>query len=287
MTPDDFDFIAALLKSRSGLIIGRDKVYLLESRLTPVARRRGLDTLEKLIAAMRRQADEELTRTVVEAMTTNESFFFRDTTPFDIFRDQVLPRLREHNAASKRIRVWCAAASSGQEPYSLAIYIKEQENLWRDWAIEILATDISTQVLDKARAGIYTQFEVQRGLPIRTLIKYFTQSGETWQLSKQIRDMVTFREFNLLESYRNFGRFDVIFCRNVLIYFDQETKADVLNRMREILPTHGTLFLGAAETVLGLTDRFKPVPGQRGLYVTSDAAAAAPGSGVRQNAAAR
>ncbi len=287
MTPDDFDFIAALLKARSGLIVSRDKVYLLESRLTPVARRRGLDTLEKLIAAMRRQADEELTRTVVEAMTTNESFFFRDATPFDIFRDQVLPRLREHNAASKRIRVWCAAASSGQEPYSLAIYIKEQEHLWRDWAIEILATDISTQVLDKARAGIYTQFEVQRGLPIRTLIKYFTQSGETWQLSKQIRDMVTFREFNLLESYRNFGRFDVIFCRNVLIYFDQETKADVLNRMREILPTHGTLFLGAAETVLGLTDRFKPVPGQRGLYVTSDAAAAAPGSGVRQNVAAR
>lgn len=286
MTPDDFDFIAALLKSRSGLIVNRDKVYLLESRLTPVARRRGLETLEKLITTMRRQADEELIRSVVEAMTTNESFFFRDATPFDIFRDQVLPRLREQNAASKRIRIWCAAASSGQEPYSLAIYLKEQESLWRDWAIEIIATDISTQVLDKARAGIYTQFEVQRGLPIRTLIKYFTQSGETWQLSKQIRDMVIFREFNLLESYRNFGRFDVIFCRNVLIYFDQETKADVLNRMREILPTHGTLFLGAAETVLGLTDRFKPVPGQRGLYVTSDAAAA-PTSAPRQSAAAR
>lgn len=271
MRPDDFDFIASLLKQRSGLVINRDKVYLLESRLTPIARRRGLETLDELIAVIRREKNEALIRSVVEAMTTNESFFFRDTTPFDLFRDHVLPKLRETHAATKRVRIWCAAASSGQEPYSLAIILKELSAQWAGWTFEILGTDICTQVLDKARAGIYSQFEVQRGLPIRMLIKYFTQEGESWQIAKPIRDMVTYKEFNLLDSYRMLGQFDVIYCRNVLIYFDQETKSDVLNRMREVLAPTGVLFLGAAETVLGLTDRFKPVPGQRGMYITSDA----------------
>lgn len=279
MRPDDFDFIAGLLRQRSGIVINRDKVYLLESRLTPIARRRGLDTLEDLIAEVRREKNELLIRSVVEAMTTNESFFFRDGTPFDLFRDQVLPKLRETHAASKKVRIWCAAASSGQEPYSLAIILKELAAQWSGWTFEILATDLSTQMLDKARAGIYSQFEVQRGLPIRMLIKYFAQEGESWQIAKPIRDMVTYREFNLLDSYRLLGQFDVIYCRNVLIYFDQETKSDVLNRMRDTLAPTGVLFLGAAETVLGLTDRFKPVPGQRGMYITTEAPrpAAAPG----------
>lgn len=268
MKPDDFDFIVGLLKAQSGLVLDKGKVYLLESRLTPVARRRGFETLEELLAHMRRTKDDDLVKTVVEAMTTNESFFFRDNTPFDLFRDQVLPRLLETNAASKKIRIWCAAASSGQEPYSLAMILKDQEIRLKDWRVEILGTDISQQVLDKARAGIYSQFEVQRGLPIRTLVRYFTQQGDVWHLNKDVRDKVTFKEFNLLDSYQGLGQFDVVFCRNVLIYFDQETKSDVLSRLRDVMPPHGVLFLGAAETVLGLTDRFKPVPGQRGLYVT-------------------
>lgn len=270
MKPDDFEFIVSLLKAQSGLVLDKGKVYLLESRLTPVARRRGFETLEDLIAHMRRGKDEALVRGVVEAMTTNESFFFRDNTPFDLFRDHVLPKLREVNAVSKKIRIWCAAASSGQEPYSIAMLLKENDAKLQGWRFEIIGTDISSQVLEKARSGIYSQFEVQRGLPIRTLVKYFVQQGDNWQLSKDIRDMVTFKEFNLLEGYRALGQFDVVFCRNVLIYFDQATKSDVLNRIRDVMPTHGTLFLGAAETVLGLTDRFKPVPGQRGLYVTSE-----------------
>lgn len=270
MRPDDFDFIAKLLKERSGLLLGRDKVYLLESRLTPIARRRGLESLGDLITFLRRERDEALVRQVVEAMTTNESFFFRDNTPFNLFRDQVLPRLREVNATSRRVRIWCAAASTGQEPYSLAILLKELEAQWAGWQFEILGTDISTQVLDKARAGIYSQFEIQRGLPIRMVMKYFTQEGEAWQLAKPVRDMVTFREYNLLDGFRSLGLFDVIYCRNVLIYFDQDTKADVLNRLAEIMPPHGVLFLGAAETVLGLTDRFRPVPEHRGMYVVNE-----------------
>lgn len=271
MKPEDFDFIANLLRQRSGLVITREKIYLLESRLTPIARRHGLDTINELIVKLRLERKEELIRSVVEAMTTNESFFFRDNTPFDIFRDHVLPALRVSNAATKRIRIWCAAASSGQEPYSLAIIIKEQAALWAGWTFEILATDLSPQILEKAKSGIYSQFEVQRGLPIRMLIKYFTQQGDQWQINQSLRDMVTFREFNLLDSYRGLGQFDVVFCRNVLIYFDQTTKSEVLNRLRGVMPDTGFLFLGAAETVLGLTDRLKPVPGHRGMYVTNDA----------------
>lgn len=296
MKPDDFEFIAGLLKAKSGLVLDKGKVYLLESRLTPVARRSGFETLEQLLAHMRRTRDDELVKTVVEAMTTNESFFFRDNTPFDLFRDQVLPRLMVANAASKKIRIWCAAASSGQEPYSLAMTLKDQEARLKDWRIEIVGTDISKQVLDKARAGIYSQFEVQRGMPIRTLVKYFTQQGDVWHINKDLRDRVTFKEFNLLESYKGLGQFDVVFCRNVLIYFNQETKSDVLSRIRDVMPAHGTLFLGAAETVLGLTDRFKPVPGHRGLYVTGEtplkftaapAPAASPAASLRQAAAGR
>jgi chemotaxis protein methyltransferase CheR len=203
-------------------------------------------------------------------MTTNESFFFRDNTPFDLFRDHVLPALAKSRAQNKKLRIWCAAASTGQECYSLAMILKENEALWRDWRIEIVGTDISTQVLEKAKAGVYSQFEVQRGLPIKLLIKYFRQVGEMWQIDNSLRSMVSFREFNLLDGFGALGRFDVVFCRNVLIYFDQPTKQEILARIRATLPSDGVLFLGAAETVLGITDKFKPVTGHRGLYVTTE-----------------
>lgn len=269
MRPVDFDYITALLKERSGLTLSRDKVYLLESRLTPLARKRGMDSLETLVTNMKLSRDPNLINDVVEAMTTNESFFFRDNTPFDLFRDKVAPILQK-NRTNKSLRIWCAAASTGQEPYSLAILLKEQWAKWRDWRIEIVGTDISDQVLDRAKAGQYSQFEVQRGLPIQMLIKYFTQNGDIWQLNDEIRNMVKYRNFNLLDSFTGLGQFDVIYCRNVLIYFDQPTKKDVLERMTRVLASDGTLFLGAAETVLGITDSFKPIRGQRGLYVKSD-----------------
>ncbi|MBL4893581.1 MAG: protein-glutamate O-methyltransferase CheR [Emcibacter sp.] len=270
MRKEDFDLLSKILKERSGLVLSEDKVYLLESRLTPIARKKGMETLDDLINEIRLRRKEDLLSEITDAMTTNESFFFRDNTPFDLFREDVLPGLIQSRATSKRLRIWCAAASTGQEPYSLAIILSEMEAKMPGWKVEIVGTDLSQQVLDKAKAGIYSQFEVQRGLPIKLLMKYFTQAGEMWQISEKIRKMVTYRPFNLLDSFSGLGTFDVIFCRNVLIYFHQETKAQVLDRLRGQMPADGTLFLGAAETVLGLTDKFKPVQGKRGMYTTAD-----------------
>lgn len=270
MRSEDFELISGLLKQRSGLVLPVDKVYLLESRLTPIAHKRGLETLDDLVNEIRLKRKEDLINEITEAMTTNESFFFRDTKPFDLFRDTVLPQFLESRATKKKIRIWCAAASTGQEPYSLAIILKEMQVKLAGWNIEIVGTDISQEVLDKAQVGLFSQFEVQRGLPIQLLIKYFNQVGDLWQISDEIKNMVSFKKFNLLDPFTLLGSFDVIFCRNVLIYFDQPTKTEVLEKMRKLMPDDGTLFLGAAETVLGITDKFKPVQGQRGLYSTAD-----------------
>ena len=269
MRSEDFEFLADMLKRRSGLMLTKDKVYLLESRLTPLARKQNMETLEELVVKVRTTRSEALMTEITEAMTTNESFFFRDSTPFDLFKGHVLPAMQKART-DKRLRIWCSAASTGQEPYSLAMILKEQWHNWKDWRIEIIGTDICTTVLGKAKQGHYSQFEVQRGLPIQMLIKYFEQDGDIWKISDEIKNMVQYRPFNLLDSFGALGKFDVIYCRNVLIYFDQPTKTDVLERMRRSLQNDGTLFLGAAETVLGITDAFKPVRGQRGMYVPTD-----------------
>jgi chemotaxis protein methyltransferase CheR len=203
---------------------------------------------------------------VVEAMTTNESCLFRDKLPFDHFRETIMPTLLTARAASRRIRIWCAAAATGQEPYSLAIALKEMGKDLRGWRIEIVATDLSTEVLEKAKSGIYSQFEVQRGLPALMLIKYFAQVGETWQIAPEIRGMVKFLPLNLLNDFAHLGRFDLVLCRNVLIYFDQATKIGVLERIAGVTERDGFLVLGGAETVVGLTDRFRPFPNKRGVY---------------------
>ena len=181
----------------------------------------------------------------------------------------MLPALLSARRASRCIRIWCAAASSGQEPYSLAMMLKELDRDLPGWRIELLATDLSGDVLERARQGIYSQFEVQRGLPIQLLIKYFTQVGDMWQIAPEIRAMVKFQQFNLLADFARLGVFDLIFCRNVLIYFDQDTKRTVLGRMAKLMPQDGVLYLGGAETVLGVSERFKPVTGQRGVYATA------------------
>jgi chemotaxis protein methyltransferase CheR len=273
VTPADYEFLRKLLKERSGLVLSADKHYLVESRLLPIARRHGLLNLSRLVAKLKGADAEALTVEVVEAMTTNESLFFRDKTPFDQFRDIIMPALFTARAATRRIRIWCAAASTGQEPYTLAICLKEMGRELKGWQIDIVATDLSTEVLEKARSGIYSQFEVQRGLPVLMLIKYFSQVGEMWQIAPEIRSMVKFQPFNLLHDFSSLGPFDVVFCRNVLIYFDQETKIDVLNRIDAVMERDGFLALGGAETVVGLTSAFRPMPDRRGLYVPSPAAA--------------
>jgi chemotaxis protein methyltransferase CheR len=267
VTPLDYDYLRRLLKERSGLVLAADKQYLVESRLLPVARRAGVAGLGDLVQKLKGPQAEPLVVEVVEAMTTNESFFFRDKIPFEHFRASIMPALLAARAAQRRIRIWCAAASTGQEPYSLAMALKEMAGSTAGWRIEIVATDLSNEVLEKARAGIYSQFEVQRGLPIQLLVKYFSQIGDTWQIAPDIRAMVQYRALNLLADFSHLGTFDLVFCRNVLIYFDQATKTAVLDRIARITDRSGYLVLGAAETVVGLTESFKPLSDRRGLYV--------------------
>ncbi|MBS1168128.1 MAG: cheR2 [Proteobacteria bacterium] len=274
MNPAEYDYLRQFLKSRSGLVLSNEKQYLIESRLLPVARKAGLQSIAALVAKLKEPRETVLAEAVVEAMTTNESFFYRDKTPFEHFTQMMMPEMLKARAASKKIRIWCAAASTGQEPYTLAMCLKEMERQLVGWRIEILGTDISNEVLDRAKAGTYTQFEVQRGLPIQLLLKYFTQQGESWTISPELRSMVQWRKFNLLDSFASFGQFDIVFCRNVLIYFDQPTKIDILGRISKVMAPDGYLVLGAAETVVGLTDAFKPAPDRRGLYVPAAAAAA-------------
>lgn len=257
-----------MLKSQSGLVLSSDKTYLLESRLTPIARRRGVASVDDLVQMLRGGSDKSLTVEVTEAMTTNESFFFRDVTPFESFRDHVLPKLIAARKAAGRstIRIWSAACSSGQEPYTLAMMLKEDAAKLGGMKIEIIGTDISSEIVGRAKAGIYSQFEVQRGLPVQLLVKYFAQIERGWEIDASLKSMVQYRTFNLLDSYTGLGRFDVVYCRNVLIYFDPPTKTDVLRRISMQLENDGVLYLGGAESVLGVSQDFKPIPGLRGAY---------------------
>ena len=265
MTPQDYEYLRKLLKERSGLDLSADKQYLVESRLLPLARKASLAGIPELVQKIKVGADA-LTAEVVEAMTTNETFFFRDKLPFDHLKEAVLPALVQARAARRSLRIWCAASSTGQEPYSIAMCLKEAGHLLAGWRTEIVATDLSLGVLEKSKAGIFSQFEVQRGLPIQMLVKYFTQNGELWQLNAEIRSMVQHRQLNLLQDFSHLGTFDVIFCRNVLIYFDQDTKARIFERISRMLEPDGVLALGAAESVVGITNAFKPYPERRGLY---------------------
>lgn len=271
MKPEDFDLFSTLVKQRSGLVLSKDKAYLLESRLTPVARKYNLKTLEELAQSVRTKREEQMLRDITEAMTTNESFFFRDTKPFDQFRKTLLPELIRTRAAKKQFRIWSSAASSGQEAYSLAMICAEEAARLQGWKIDILGTDLSSEMVERAKGGIYTQFEVQRGLPITLLMKYFSQIGtDKWQIKDNIRSMVQYKEGNLLTDFGPIGTFDIIYCRNVLIYFDQPTKTRVLEAMSHVLAPDGVLFLGGAETVLGISDKFKPLDNERGMYVLAN-----------------
>jgi chemotaxis protein methyltransferase CheR len=285
VTPPDYEYLRKLLKDHSGLDLSADKQYLIESRLLPLARKCGLSGIPDLVTKVRGGSSSHIAQ-VVEAMTTNETFFFRDKVPFDHFRDTMMPEILKARAARRSVRIWCAAGSTGQEPYSLAMCLKEMSAALAGWRVEIVASDLSQEVLEKSKAGIYSQFEVQRGLPIQMLVKYFKQSGEFWQVNPELRAMVQHRQLNLLHDFSQLGAFDIIFCRNVLIYFDQDTKINIFNRLARLVEADGFLVLGAAETVVGLTDTFKPVPERRGLYRPNAARAAAAGAVMPRVAAA-
>jgi chemotaxis protein methyltransferase CheR len=261
-----FDTFATLLKNSSGLVIGTDKLYLLETRLATILKREKLRDLAALAERLRMPGNDALACQVVEAMTTNESFFFRDDKPFQHFRNQALPRLLAARPANAPLRVWSAASSSGQEAYSVAMVIAECRASIGTRRIEIVGTDLARDQVARARDGLYTQFEVQRGLPVQMLMRHFRKEESGWRISEALRAMVQFREWNLLADLRQLGQFDVVFCRNVLIYFDQATKARVLDALAQQMPGDGLLYLGGAETVLGLTSRFAPLATERGVY---------------------
>ncbi len=273
MKPGSFERLAALLRNGSGLVVGLDKTYLLETRLGQILKRHNLDSLDVLADRVRSGPPPfggypagSLEQDVIEAMTTNESLFFRDDKPFTHFRTHALPRLLAARPPSTTLRIWSAAASSGQEAYSLAMILTDMKASLANRSFEIVGTDIAREQLTRAEEGVYSQFEVQRGLPIQNLVKYFTKDGSNWKVNPAIRAMAQFRVWNLLADLRPLGQFDIVFCRNVLIYFDQPTKARVLEAIARQMAADGLLYLGGAETVLGITDAFASVAGERGVY---------------------
>ncbi len=266
MTDVDFDHFCRLVHERSGLVLGPEKAYLVRGRLDSIARTEGLADVADLLALIRKHAPDRLIQRCVDALATHESSFFRDGAPFEALKTQVLPQLLAGRNPPQPLRIWCAACSSGQEPYSLAIALNELANPQVLRGIEIIATDFSEPILAKARDGVYSDFEVRRGLTPERLQRWFRNDGGAWKISDQIARMVTFRPHNLLKGTMGMGVFDIIFCRNVLIYFDQERKRRVLESLAAALANDGSLFLGSAETILGLTDALETGLGARGIY---------------------
>jgi chemotaxis protein methyltransferase CheR len=274
MTPDAVELIRAVVHGRSGAVLDAAKTYLIESRLAPVARREGFDSIEDLIAAMRANREERLLWAVTEALTSSETAFFRDRSPFQMFREEILPQLAMAREG-RPIRVWSAACSTGQEPYSLAMIVDDERSKFPAAKVELFGSDLSERCLEKAQSGLYTQFEVQRGLPIRMLMRHFEKADEMWVLSPRLRQMVRWRRINLLADLRTLGQFDVIFCRNVVSGFDEATRHRVLDQLARALPPDGYLILGQDETVGDATAALTPIPGRRGLYGVNPAYQAA------------
>ncbi len=261
---ENYRFLKDYIHRESGILLDDDKHYLVEARLLPVVRQSQLASLDALCAALRNNGDLSLRRKVVEAMTTHETLFFRDIAPFDALKTQILPALIEQRKSARKLAFWSAAASSGQEAYSLAMLLLEMG--LAGWNMQILGTDISEQILARAREGRYMQLEVNRGLPANYLVKYFERTGLEWRIKDHLRRMVTFEYFDLRKSMRTKGPFDVIFCRNVLIYFDVETKKQILRELRGALFQGGYLILGGAESVLNLDNEFIRVPAGRAVF---------------------
>jgi chemotaxis protein methyltransferase CheR len=264
MNDSDFQFVQQFILQRAGIVLSAEKRYLAETRLDPVARHLQIPTLSALVGRLRLR-DPTVERACIDAITTNETLFFRDKMPFDLLRDKLLPALSRTRRG--RIRIWCAACSSGQEPYSIAMMAEEMRHQFGGLLPEIIATDISSKVLEQAEAGVFSQFEVQRGLPVKLLLKHFTQEGTRWRINPEMKRNIKFQQGNLLQPFKSLGPFDIVLCRNVMIYFGEVTKRDILRRIAEVLQPDGYLMLGGAETVLGLGEELVPHQTERGVYV--------------------
>jgi chemotaxis protein methyltransferase CheR len=268
MNAPEFEYLKQVLYERSGLVVTPEKGYLIESRLAPIARRRGIGSVGQLIEEIRKTRDEAMLNQIVDAMTTNETLFFRDGWPFERLKTTLLPEIMNMAKSSRRIRIWSAACSSGQEPYSLAMTLAEMGPQIAGWQVEIIATDISDAMLARAETGRYSMFEVSRGLPDHLLRKYFTPENDGWRAKDTLRQMIEFRRYNLLDDPHaaGMGPFDIIFCRNVLIYFDENTRRRVFVGLAKVMRPWGYLCLGGAETVVGISDAFRVLSGERGLF---------------------
>ena len=259
ITAAEFDYIRRLVLEQSAIVLEEDKQYLAESRLFPLARREGFDSIASLVACLLAKKSDGLHRKVVEAMTTNETSFFRDFHPFEALRKSILPELLSRCAGSKELNFWSAGCSSGQEPYSLALLLQEYFPSLADWSVRIIATELSAEMLARARVGRYSQLEVNRGLPASLLVKYFRQHGSDWQIREDLRRRVEFQIMNLAEAWPLLPVMDLVLMRNVLIYFGVETKKKILSKIRQLLKPDGFLFLGGAETTFNLDDAFERV----------------------------
>ena len=263
---DSFSYICSLILQRSAIVLEENKAYLVESRLTPVVREHGLSSIDALVGRLRGSSDSPLHKQVVEALTTNETSFFRDMHPFDGLRLAILPELIRKRAAVKTLNFWCGAASTGQEPYTICMVLREHFPVLKDWTIRFLATDLSQQVLQRARDGLFNQCEVNRGLPAPLMVKYFTKKGLQWQIKDELRSMVQFAELNLNNPWPVMAPLDLVFLRNVLIYFSMETKKEILGKMRKVLAPDGYLFLGGAETTLNLDDSYQRIQADKAVF---------------------
>jgi chemotaxis protein methyltransferase CheR len=260
LAQEDFTFISQLVRRHAAIVIEPGKEYLVESRLAPLAQREGEGDFARLVSRLQEDRGGRLTTEVVDAMTTNETLFFRDGHPFEALRTTLLPELMAARAVERRISIWCGASSSGQEPYSIAMVLREVMDAHPGWGVSLLATDINAEMLERTADGTYSQLEVNRGLPIAQLMKHFDKQGTHWQVKQHLRDMVSTRLLNLAAPFPlGLGTFDVVFLRNVLIYFDPDVKRQVLDRVRKVLRPDGWLFLGGSETTLTIDESWERV----------------------------
>lgn len=266
LTPDAVSFVCTIVRDRSAIELEASKSYLIEARLMPLAKQHGFGSTNDFINGVRTKRDRELERRLVEAMTTNETSFYRDIHPFNALRTKLLPELRTLKSGDRSINIWSAACSTGQELYSIAMLIREHFPEFATWKVRLVGTDLSEEVLTKARAGVFTQVEVNRGLPAPLLLKYFERNGMSWQIRPELRAMATFSKLNLIERWTSLPTFDIVFLRNVLIYFSPDTKKDILRKVRQVIAPHGLLFLGAAETTLGLDATFERVEVEQSVF---------------------
>lgn len=261
MSPADFDYVRNFVRDEAAIVLEPGKEYLVQSRLVSVTRKNGFATLGDLVSRLRANPRDTLHREVIDAMTTNETSFFRDLHPFDALRQKLLPELITRRGGERQINFWCGAASTGQEPYSVMMLLAEHFPDLLKWNLKFIASDLSSEVLARARAGRYNQMEINRGLPAKMLVKYFTMHGAEWQISPALRDRIDFREMNLVKDWPAFPPLDIIFLRNVLIYFDVETKKAIFARIRRVLRPGGYLLLGGAESTSNVDDAFVRVAG--------------------------